>query len=58
VRAAGADVAMVAGSGPTVFGVFADPDTARGAARALAARHPGAVATEPAGRGHGEVRAP
>jgi 4-diphosphocytidyl-2-C-methyl-D-erythritol kinase len=58
VRAAGAEVAMVAGSGPTVFGVFGDAGAARAAARALAPRHPGAVATEPAGRGYGEVRAP
>jgi 4-diphosphocytidyl-2-C-methyl-D-erythritol kinase len=43
VRAAGAAVAMVSGSGPTVFGVFADPD----AARAAAARIPGAIAAEP-----------
>jgi 4-diphosphocytidyl-2-C-methyl-D-erythritol kinase len=55
VRAAGAELALVAGSGPTVFGVFNDPHAARVAARELAARHPGAVATEPAGRGYGEV---
>jgi 4-diphosphocytidyl-2-C-methyl-D-erythritol kinase len=58
VRAAGADAAMVAGSGPTVFGVFTDPQAAHVAAGELAARHPRAVATEPAGRGYGEVRAP
>jgi 4-diphosphocytidyl-2-C-methyl-D-erythritol kinase len=44
VRAAGADVAMVSGSGPTVFGMFATPD----AARAAAARVPGAIAVEAA----------
>jgi 4-diphosphocytidyl-2-C-methyl-D-erythritol kinase len=44
VRAAGAGVALVSGSGPTVFGVFATPD----AARSAAARVPGALAVEPA----------
>jgi 4-diphosphocytidyl-2-C-methyl-D-erythritol kinase len=44
VRAAGAKVAMVSGSGPTVFGLFATPD----AARAAAAELPGAIAAEPA----------
>jgi 4-diphosphocytidyl-2-C-methyl-D-erythritol kinase len=43
VRAAGADVAMVSGSGPTVFGLFADPEQARAAAATL----PGAIAAEP-----------
>jgi 4-diphosphocytidyl-2-C-methyl-D-erythritol kinase len=44
VRAAGATVAMVSGSGPTVFGLF---DSADGA-RAGAAQVPGAIAVEPA----------
>ena len=44
VRAAGADITLVSGSGPTVFGVFATPD----AARAAAAGVPGAIAVEPA----------
>jgi 4-diphosphocytidyl-2-C-methyl-D-erythritol kinase len=43
VRAAGAPVAMVSGSGPTVFGLFADAE----AARAAAATVPGAIAAEP-----------
>lgn len=47
IRAAGADHAMVSGSGPTVFGLFtgpAGPARAREAARAI----PRAVAAEPA----------
>jgi 4-diphosphocytidyl-2-C-methyl-D-erythritol kinase len=44
VRAAGASVAMVSGSGPTVFGLFETPD----AARAAAAMVPGSIAAEPA----------
>jgi 4-diphosphocytidyl-2-C-methyl-D-erythritol kinase len=43
VAAAGADSTLVSGSGPTVFGVFADVE----AARAAAARVPGAIAAEP-----------
>jgi 4-diphosphocytidyl-2-C-methyl-D-erythritol kinase len=49
---AGARVAMVSGSGPTVFGVY---DTAE-AARAAAAAIPGAIAAEPVGAGFGRVR--
>jgi 4-diphosphocytidyl-2C-methyl-D-erythritol kinase len=44
VRAQGAHVAMVSGSGPTVFGVFADPQSAERAAAAL----PRALAVGPA----------
>jgi 4-diphosphocytidyl-2-C-methyl-D-erythritol kinase len=44
VRAMGAEHAMVSGSGPTVFGVFADVQSARDAA----AGHPGALAVGPA----------
>jgi 4-diphosphocytidyl-2-C-methyl-D-erythritol kinase len=43
VRAGGAGVTMVSGSGPTIFGAFDDPD----AARAAAAGIPGAIAVEP-----------
>ena len=46
-RRAGADHVMVAGSGPTVLGLFADPDQARHAADALASRDPTPVATTP-----------
>jgi 4-diphosphocytidyl-2-C-methyl-D-erythritol kinase len=42
---AGADHALVSGSGPTVFGVYADPRRAE----AAAARIPGAVAATPVG---------
>lgn len=44
VRSAGATVAMVSGSGPTVFGLFDAPDEARAAATQV----PGAIAAEPA----------
>jgi len=44
VGAAGASIAMVSGSGPTVFGVFDTPDEAH----AAAGRVPGAIAAEPA----------
>jgi 4-diphosphocytidyl-2-C-methyl-D-erythritol kinase len=53
VRAAGAVRAMVSGSGPTVFGLFAGADGeahARAAAAALRSRHPRAVAATPVGR--------
>ena len=52
VRAAGAVRAMVSGSGPTVFGIFAGADGAahaQAAATALRPRHPRAVAVD-AGR--------
>jgi 4-diphosphocytidyl-2-C-methyl-D-erythritol kinase len=44
VRAAGAEHALVSGSGPTVFGLFADAERARVAA----AEHPRALAVGPA----------
>jgi 4-diphosphocytidyl-2-C-methyl-D-erythritol kinase len=43
VRAAGALAAAVSGSGPTVFGIFADPAAAQAAAGAV----PGSIATAP-----------
>jgi 4-diphosphocytidyl-2-C-methyl-D-erythritol kinase len=57
-RAAGADRAMVSGSGPTVFAVFAGPDgphRAGEAAAALAGSYPRAVAAAPAGSGLGAI---
>jgi 4-diphosphocytidyl-2-C-methyl-D-erythritol kinase len=45
--AAGAERVLVAGSGPTVVGVFATPAEAERAARALAGRHPAPIATRP-----------
>jgi len=63
VRAAGAVRAMVSGSGPTVFGLFAGAEGvahAQAAAAALRARHPHAVAATPVGRAFAapvEVRA-
>jgi 4-diphosphocytidyl-2-C-methyl-D-erythritol kinase len=59
VRASGAVRAMVSGSGPTVFGLFAGeegPAHAQAAAAALRARHPEAVAAVPAGRSFAEPR--
>ncbi len=41
LRAAGAAIALLAGSGSTVFGVFAAEDAARAAADRLSATHPG-----------------
>jgi 4-diphosphocytidyl-2-C-methyl-D-erythritol kinase len=52
VRAAGASVAMVSGSGPTVFGLYPTPDAARRAAASL-----GAIAAVPVGPDFGRVRA-
>ena len=51
---AGADQAIVCGSGPTVIGLFWGPDgasRARTAAAGLRAAHPGALAAEPVGGG-------
>lgn len=53
VRAAGADVAMVSGSGPTVLGLFRDGDAARAAVEAF----PGALLARPVGPHAGEVLA-
>lgn len=47
VRDAGADHALVSGSGPTVLGLFRDPGAARTAAQALRRHHPRLVLTEP-----------
>ena len=47
VRALGADVAMVSGSGPTVLGLFAEPAGAEEAAARLAGREPAVIATTP-----------
>jgi 4-diphosphocytidyl-2-C-methyl-D-erythritol kinase len=47
VRAAGADHALVCGSGPTVAGLFRRADAARGAAVALAGRSPRPIVAEP-----------
>jgi 4-diphosphocytidyl-2-C-methyl-D-erythritol kinase len=61
--AAGADVALLSGSGPTVLGLFAGPEgssRARAAAAALAGQRtasaaPAPVAAEPVGAGFGAV---
>ena len=47
LRAAGAEHAIVCGSGPTVAGLFARVDAARGAALALAERTPRPIVVEP-----------
>jgi 4-diphosphocytidyl-2-C-methyl-D-erythritol kinase len=46
-RGAGADHALVCGSGPTVVGLFRSADAARGAAVALGGRVPRPLVTEP-----------
>ncbi len=51
IRGAGADVAMVSGSGPTVLGLFRD----QAAARAALKHFDGAVLARPVGREAGEV---
>jgi 4-diphosphocytidyl-2-C-methyl-D-erythritol kinase len=53
VRDAGADVAMVSGSGPTVLGLFHDVQACRDAAQ----RFPGAIVAKPVGPHAGEVLA-
>ncbi len=55
VRATGAASALVSGSGPTVFGVFDDPERAQAAAAALRPAHPGALAVRPAGPAEAQV---
>jgi 4-diphosphocytidyl-2-C-methyl-D-erythritol kinase len=51
VAATGADEVLVSGSGPTVFGVFDDPERARSAAAAV-----GGIAAEPVEADFGAVR--
>jgi 4-diphosphocytidyl-2-C-methyl-D-erythritol kinase len=46
-RALGAEHVMVSGSGPTVLGLFADPDAARAAVAGLEDHEPPAIATIP-----------
>jgi 4-diphosphocytidyl-2-C-methyl-D-erythritol kinase len=53
VRDAGADVALVSGSGPTVLGLFRDVE----AGKAAKARFPGAMVAKPVGPHGGEVLA-
>jgi 4-diphosphocytidyl-2-C-methyl-D-erythritol kinase len=58
-RAAGADHAMVSGSGPTVFGLFTGPDArdrAHDAARRVADRYPGAISAAPVSEEFGRAR--
>jgi 4-diphosphocytidyl-2-C-methyl-D-erythritol kinase len=60
LRAAGAAVAMVSGSGPTVFGLFPGaqgPGLAAAAAAELATRHPGAAAALPVDAGFAAAEA-
>jgi 4-diphosphocytidyl-2-C-methyl-D-erythritol kinase len=49
-RAAGADLALVSGSGPTVIGLFRDPAAVQAAVRELAGRRP-AIAAAPLSSG-------
>lgn len=56
VRATGAQISMVSGSGPTVFGTFADVADAEHAAAALRERYPRAVAAEPIAPGAADPR--
>jgi 4-diphosphocytidyl-2-C-methyl-D-erythritol kinase len=55
-RDAGARHAMVSGSGPTVVGLFDDPDAAARAAKRLAGRDPAPIAASPVGAEYGAVR--
>jgi 4-diphosphocytidyl-2-C-methyl-D-erythritol kinase len=57
-REAGADVALLSGSGPTVLGLFAGLDgirRAREAARALGGRTPSPIAAEPVAAGFAQA---
>jgi 4-diphosphocytidyl-2-C-methyl-D-erythritol kinase len=59
VRAVGAEVAMVSGSGPTVFGLYTGADTparAGAAAAQLADRYPGATPAAPVSEEFGAPR--
>jgi 4-diphosphocytidyl-2-C-methyl-D-erythritol kinase len=51
VAATGAEHVLVSGSGPTVFGLYGDPERARAAAAAV-----GGIAAEPVDAAFGEVR--
>jgi len=58
-REAGADHALVSGSGPTVVGIFRGPEgaaLAEAAARALAARFPGATGARPVDAAFAAIR--
>jgi 4-diphosphocytidyl-2-C-methyl-D-erythritol kinase len=57
VRGAGADRALVCGSGPTVVGLFRRVDAARGAAVALSGRQPRPLLAEPRRMPVGEAAA-
>jgi 4-diphosphocytidyl-2-C-methyl-D-erythritol kinase len=57
LRAAGAEHALVCGSGPTVAGLFARVDAARGAALALAERSPRPIVAQPWRAARAEVTA-
>jgi 4-diphosphocytidyl-2-C-methyl-D-erythritol kinase len=56
-RGAGADLAIVSGSGPTVLGLFTEPAAAALAAEALAARSPAPIACGPVGEEFAAVSA-
>lgn len=56
VRATGAQISMVSGSGPTVFGTFAGVAEAEQAAAKLRERYPRAVAAAPIAPGAAEPR--
>jgi 4-diphosphocytidyl-2-C-methyl-D-erythritol kinase len=59
VRAAGAEHAMVSGSGPTVFGLFGGggaSERAAEAAASLADRYPGAISAAPVSEDFGAPR--
>jgi 4-diphosphocytidyl-2-C-methyl-D-erythritol kinase len=56
LREAGAEHAMVTGSGPTAFGLFPERAGAERAAAELVASYPGAVPTGPLGGAAGDGR--